>query len=76
MLGPLHEKTAKWVSRLDNASDRRIWHNFRETLLTYEKSYLVRLNDTDQDAVRHGLGAVASQYPWVSAAWFEPLQRK
>jgi putative transposase len=71
MLGLFHEKTAKWVCRLGNASDRRIWYNFRETLLTYEKSYLARLNYTHQNAVRHGLVAVASQYPWCSAAWFE-----
>ena len=63
MLGVLHEKTAKWVSRLDHALDRRVWHNFRETLLTYEKSYLARLNYTHQNAVKHGLVSVASQYP-------------
>src|SRR5438876_7218768 len=42
MLGHLHEKTAKWVNRLDDAKGRQVWHNFRETLLTYQKSYLAR----------------------------------
>ena len=40
MLGLLHEKTAKWVNRLDHAQGRQVWFNFRETTLTYEKSYL------------------------------------
>lgn len=71
MLGTLHEKTAKWINKLDNASGRKVWHNFRETHLTYEKSYLVRLNYVHQNPVKHGLTAVASQYPWCSAAWFE-----
>ena len=73
MLGLLHEKTAKWVNRLDRTPSRQVWHNFRDTRLTYEKSYLARLNYAHQNAVKHGLVAVANQYPWCSAAWFERL---
>jgi len=43
MLGLLHERTAKWINRLENVVGRRVWHNFWETRLTYEKSYLARL---------------------------------
>ena len=71
MLGQLHEKTAKWLNRLDGTPGRQVWHNYRETRLTYEKSYRVRLNYVHQNAVKHGLVAVANQYPWCSAAWFE-----
>ena len=48
-----------------------MWFNFRETRLTYEKSYLARLNYTHRNAVKHKPVAVANQYPWCSAAWFE-----
>ena len=44
MLRLLHEKTAKWLDQLDAAPGRKVWHNFRETLLTYQKSYMARLN--------------------------------
>ena len=71
MLGLLHERTAKWVNRLDGAPGRQVWHNFRETRLTYEKSYLARLNYTHQNAVKHGLVPLANLYPWCSAPWFE-----
>jgi putative transposase len=71
MLGRLHEKTAKWVNKLDAAPGRQVWFNFRETRLTFEKSYLARLNYTHQNAVKHKLVPVANQYPWCSAAWFE-----
>jgi putative transposase len=71
MLGFLHEKTAKWINRLDNAPGRQVWHNFWETRLTYEKSYLARLNYVHQNPVKHGLVPVANRYPWCSAAWFE-----
>jgi len=76
MLSLLHEKTAKWVNRLDHAQGRQVWFNFRETKLTYEKSYLARLNYTHQNAVKHGLVPVANQYPWCSARWFERTARE
>jgi len=71
MLGLLYEKTAKWVNRCDRAPGRQVWHNFRETHLTYQKSYLARLKYAHHNAVKHGLVPVANQYPWCSAAWFE-----
>ncbi|HTY89343.1 MAG TPA: hypothetical protein VMB80_17980 [Candidatus Acidoferrum sp.] len=71
MLGHLHEKTAKWVNHLDGMPARQVWHNYRETRLTYEKSYQARLNYVHQNPVKHGLVPVASQYPWCSARWFE-----
>ena len=56
---------------MDGAPGRKVWHNYRETRLTYQRSYLARLNYVHQNPVRHGLVAVANQYPWCSAAWFE-----
>ncbi|MGA7274814.1 MAG: hypothetical protein WBX14_08225, partial [Candidatus Udaeobacter sp.] len=50
---------------------RKVWHNFWDTKLSYQKSYLARLNYVHQNAVKHGLAQLASQYPWCSARWFE-----
>ena len=71
MLSLLHEKTAKWINRLDEARGCKVWHNYRETRLTYEKSYLARLHYVHENPVKHGLVRVANQYPWCSARWFE-----
>ena len=71
MLKTLHVKTSGWVNRLDKTPARQVWFNFRETRLTYPKSYFARLNYTHQNAVKHGLVPVANQYPWCSSAWFE-----
>lgn len=71
MLGLLHEKTAKWINKLDQTPGREVWHNYRETKLTYERSYFARLNYTHQNPVKHGLVTVASHYPWCSVRWFE-----
>jgi putative transposase len=76
MLSLLHEKTAKWVNKLDDSSGRQVWHNFWDTKLTYEKSYLARLNYVHQNPVKHGLVSVARAYPsWCSAGWFERTAR-
>jgi putative transposase len=71
MLAKLHEKTAKWVNRLDQSPGRKVWYNFRDTQLTFEKSWLARLHYVHANAVHHRLVRVAADYPWCSAAWFE-----
>jgi len=71
MLGVLHTRTTLWLNRLDNTPGRKVWHNFWDTKLTYQKSYLARLNYVHQNAVKHGLVVVANPYPWCSARWLE-----
>ena len=70
-IGRLHTESAMFVNRLDGASGRKVWYNFWETRITYEKSYLARLSYVHQNAVKHGLVSVASEWRWCSAAWFE-----
>jgi putative transposase len=71
MLRILHTKTARWVNRLEDSENRVVWFNYWDTRLTYQRSYLARLNYVHQNPVRHGLVPVANQYPWCSAAWIE-----
>ncbi len=71
MLGLLHQKTAKWVNECDSALGRQVWHNYRETRLTYQRSYFARLKYTHYNPVKHGLVRAPNQYPWCSASWFE-----
>ena len=67
----LHTDSARELNRLDNAAGRTVWFNFWDTKLTYERSYLARLNYVHQNPVKHGLVFLANQYQWCSAAWFE-----
>jgi putative transposase len=66
MLSVLHARTAGWINRLDDEPERKVWHNFWDTKLTYRKSYLARLNHVHQNAVKHGPVPVANQYRWCS----------
>ncbi len=70
-LADFHQHGSSWVNEQDATVGRKVWHNYWETRLTYEKSYFVRLNYVHQNAVKHGLVPVANQYRWCSAAWFE-----
>jgi putative transposase len=67
----LHANTARELNQIDQGAGRTVWFNFWDSKLTYERSYLARLNYVHQNAVKHGLVFVANQYPWCSAAWFE-----
>ena len=69
----LHGVSAHDLNQLDKVKGRQVWFNFRDTKLTIQYSYLARLNYVHQNAVKHGLVAVANQYPWCSAAWFERM---
>jgi putative transposase len=66
-----HADTARELNRADNRVGRTVWFNFWDTKLTYERSYLARLNYVHQNPVKHGLVVKANQYRWCSAAWFE-----
>jgi putative transposase len=67
----LHMVTGRAINDLDVQSGRKVWFQYWDTRLTYEKSYLTRLNYVHNNPVKHGVVKVASQYPWCSAAWFE-----
>ena len=67
----LHASTAIEINRHDQTAGRQVWYNFWDSKLTYERSYLARLNYVHQNPVKHGLVDLASRYAWCSAAWFE-----
>ncbi len=69
----LHAGTAKEINKADRTPGRRVWFQYWDSQITYQRAYLARLNYVLQNAVRHGLVREASLYPWCSAGW---LQRK
>ncbi|MCU0292912.1 MAG: transposase [Thermoanaerobaculaceae bacterium] len=71
MLQRLHSQTARGINRLDDKPGRRVWFQYWDTCITFEKSYLARLRYVHYNAVKHGVVAVAADYPYCSAAWFE-----
>ena len=70
-LTAFHRTTAIALNKLDDCEGRRVWFSFRETHITHQTSYLARLRYVNENAVHHKLVAVARDYRWCSASWFE-----
>jgi putative transposase len=70
-LGKLHMVTAKQLNQWDQQPGRKIWFQYWDSHITFEKSYLARLHYVHNNPVKHGLVANATNYPWCSASWFE-----
>jgi putative transposase len=70
LIRSLHSKTAIEVNRLDKKPGRRVWFQYWDTCLTYEKSYLARLNYVMHNPVHHGFVGTAEEYAFCSTPWF------
>jgi putative transposase len=70
MLQRVHSQTSREVNKLDKALGRQVWFQYRDTCLTYEKSYYARLHYVMENPVKHGIVANAELYPFCSAVWF------
>jgi putative transposase len=67
----LHSLSAREVNRLDGTAGRKVWFQYWDSQILFQKSYFARLRYVHQNPVRHGVVARAANYPWCSAAWFE-----
>lgn len=70
LLTKLHANTARALNKEQATPGRKVWFQYWDSHLTFERSYLARLNYVHHNAVKHGLVANAQNYPWCSAAWF------
>jgi len=70
-LGKLHMTTAKQLNEWDGQAGRKVWFQFWDSHITFERSYLARLNYVHQNPVHHGVSDNAENYRWCSASWFE-----
>jgi putative transposase len=66
-----HSQTGKRLNELDAAPGRRVWYQYYDSHIKYERSYFARLKYVHENPVHHGLVAAASNYRWCSAAWFQ-----
>lgn len=66
----VHSITAREVNNMDQTPGRKVWHQYWDTCITHERSYLARLNYVHGNPVKHGVVKVAEEYPWCSMAWF------
>ena len=70
MIQRVHSQTSREVNKLDCQPGRQVWFQYRDTCLTYEKSYHARLHYVMENPAKHGVSANPELYPFCSAAWF------
>ena len=79
-ISSLHTATARYVNALDKTTNRKVWYQYWDSPISYQKSYYPRLKYVHNNPVHHGLVPVAENYDWCSAGWFkmnsEPSFRK
>ena len=75
MLNKLHMTTAKAVNLNDGCKGRKVWHQFWDVRIDFQRSYFARLNYVLNNPVKHRLVSKAADYPWCSARWFEANAR-
>src|SRR5438093_9022773 len=61
----LHRELAVRLNRMDTIPGRRVMYEFWDTHLTFERSWLARLNYVHQNAVKHDVVPVGNQYRGV-----------
>jgi putative transposase len=67
----LHASSARQLNSWNGFPGRKIWYQYWDSRITYQASYLARLNYVMNNPVKHKIVERASQYKWCSASWFE-----
>ena len=68
MFNEIHKFTAIWLKKnfLEFKKEKRIFYNYWDSCITYEKSYWARLNYIYFNPVKHGYIKEAKDYAWGS----------
>lgn len=66
-----HNTTSRSLNILQQKPGRKVWYQYWDSHITFQASYLARLNYVMQNPVRHGVVLSATEYRWCSAQWFE-----
>jgi putative transposase len=69
VLHELHANAARLVNDVDGTPRRRVWFQYWESHITYQRSYFARLHYVHRNAVHHGIVHEPADYPWCSAGW-------
>jgi len=75
MLSKLHTTTAIKLNKWDESPGRKVWYQYFDSRITFQTSYLSRLNYVHHNPVHHGVINNAENYRWCSAAWFARMAR-
>jgi len=67
----LHRQSARRWNRDDRSPSRKVWHNYWDSHITFQRSFYSRLKYVHNNPVHHGIVDNASNYRWCSRSWEE-----
>jgi len=70
-ISSFHRNSSILLNKIDNTKGRKVWYNFWDTQITYQKSYYARLNYVNNNPVHHGIVEKAEEYKWCSEAYYK-----
>lgn len=72
----IHKFTAMWIKKNmhESKNDEKIWWNYWDTCITYERSYFSRLNYLWNNPVKHGL--VKKAEDWKYGSYYYRYQKE
>ena len=62
----IHKFTAIWLNKYDNEPKRKVWYNYWDSCINYERSYFARLNYIWYNPVKHGYCHNSEDYTFGS----------
>ena len=72
----IHSKSAYQWNKEDNTKSRKVWFNYWESIITYEKSYYARLKYINDNPTLHNITDESLNYKWCSKRlYFENTPR-
>lgn len=66
----VHRTTTTTLNEIDDTPKRKVWFQYWDSHITYQKSYFARLKYVTCNPVRHGITRNPEKYKWCSALWF------
>lgn len=63
LISELHLRTAQHINAIDHQLGRQVWFQYWDSFISYQRSYLARLNYVMKNPVKHRLTDLATNYP-------------
>ena len=71
LISKVHTLSARHINEMDGEKGRKVWHQYWDSHITFEGSYLARLNYVHYNPELHGVCPNVENYEWCSARWFQ-----
>lgn len=75
-IGKFHTTNSKRLNHIDGTPGSKVWFQYWDSKITFQGSYLTRLNYVHYNPVHHGVAGDAVGYRWCSACWFQERAEK